>query len=436
MRTSLLSIGLLVGYVAHGTPANFHGDDDCRARGFVGVTSEVPNARKLARLGYSQQGGAFVRNVVGCTGAEAAGIRPLDYLIAVDGEPVSADGHFFCLLEDVEPGAKVRVTLLRDGEEEERELTIGERGDACHEETPYPKRGFFGISNGVVDAEPGVIIELVDGGSLEGLGAESGDRLLRVDGHPVNDWDDISTVKRLIDDVDEVSFELERDGESVLLAGAIDARDTGSWSGSWSHDSDDGRQVYVNGERIGAEVDRALAEARAAIDEIDFDEIEREVQAAMDEIDWEEIDEQTREATEQAMEAVREVLGSRGGRGRSTRGPQPSAVSVEEVSPDDVPAAVRDRIGAKTVGDAGVRSFSSRYEASSGELTLAFEAPTVRPTVLRIFSPSLREVYVYDLGDFSGDFSDEAEILDNGAGEYHLVIERGDEVFVRAIQAE
>lgn len=411
-------------------------DDDCRARGFVGVTSEVPDAPKLARLGYEERGGAFIRNVVGCTGAESAGIRPLDYLIGVDGETVSRSRPFFCLLEDVAPGTEVRVTLLRDGERLETDLTIGRRRDACQDETPYPKRGFFGLNDGDTDGRPGVVVDVSSGGPVAELGMRDGDRVVRIDGHPVNDWSDISTVKRLLGDLDDVTFAIERDGAEVVLSGPIDDDHEGSWSSwSWNRDDDDccgdEQVVYVNGRRIEQSV-------REALDEVDFDQIERDIERAMAEIDFEEIGDESREAVRVAMEAVRGAFGGNLGdeddsswsRSFEDGDLVPRVASVD----DDELARMRDRgVDMPRVSDLDLEVVVAKPNPNAGRFALSFDLPQRGRTEVAVYASGGQEVYRYDLGSFSGAFRDELDIMRNGPGDYFLVVRQDERALVRKI---
>jgi S1-C subfamily serine protease len=50
-----------------------------------------------------------------------------DIIVALDGEQVSGMGHLKALIDETEPGQDVTLTLLRDGEEIELVVTLGER---------------------------------------------------------------------------------------------------------------------------------------------------------------------------------------------------------------------------------------------------------------------------------------------------------------------
>jgi S1-C subfamily serine protease len=61
-------------------------------------------------------------------GAAAAGIRPGDILVALDGQPVTED-RLPDLLSARKPGEVVSVTFVRGGKKETVKVTLGERRD-------------------------------------------------------------------------------------------------------------------------------------------------------------------------------------------------------------------------------------------------------------------------------------------------------------------
>jgi len=61
----------------------------------------------------------------------------------------------------------------------------------------------------------------------------------------------------------------------------------------------------------------------------------------------------------------------------------------------------------------------------SNLLQLQFELPGKGETLVQIFNEAGRQVYTYDLGYFSGEFSDEIDLLRNGSGVYYLSIKQG-----------
>jgi S1-C subfamily serine protease len=70
--------------------------------------------------------GAGVVEVVPGGAADAAGIRPGDVIVKVDGKPTPTSEELGTVLAELEPGAKVPVTVLRGGKETDVQVSLGE----------------------------------------------------------------------------------------------------------------------------------------------------------------------------------------------------------------------------------------------------------------------------------------------------------------------
>jgi len=95
---------------------------------------ETATERIVANLGLE---GALVLRVVPGSGAEEAGVRPTtrdrfghirlgDLIVAVDGETVTSGNELPLLLERRKAGDRVTVTVERDGDRSDLEVTLGE----------------------------------------------------------------------------------------------------------------------------------------------------------------------------------------------------------------------------------------------------------------------------------------------------------------------
>jgi len=93
---------------------------------------QVANNQVASQLGIV---GALILDVAPGSSAERAGLRPTvrddrgrlslgDTITAIDGEPVRSSGDLLLLLEQHEPGDRVRVTILRSNKEQEVRLTL------------------------------------------------------------------------------------------------------------------------------------------------------------------------------------------------------------------------------------------------------------------------------------------------------------------------
>jgi hypothetical protein len=61
-----------------------------------------------------------------------------------------------------------------------------------------------------------------------------------------------------------------------------------------------------------------------------------------------------------------------------------------------------------------------------GRFRLQFRLPDSGLTTVRIFNGTGRLIYEYELGVFSGEFSDDVDISQNGAGSYYLELRQGE----------
>jgi S1-C subfamily serine protease len=110
---------------------------------YAGVET-IPLYPQLAEeLDIDAETGAIVAEVVPGSPADEAGLRggddaPIrfqaqevevggDVITAVNGDPIEANSELPLLISRLEPGDEVTLQVIRDGEEEELELTLGER---------------------------------------------------------------------------------------------------------------------------------------------------------------------------------------------------------------------------------------------------------------------------------------------------------------------
>jgi 2-alkenal reductase len=107
---------------------------------FMGISMTSLDLARQERLELPQTGGAYVTAVSAGTPAEAAGVvgsgitdlgEPLpggDLIIAVDGLPVgNPDDLISFLVFETEVGQTIDLTVIRNGEEMNIPLTLGER---------------------------------------------------------------------------------------------------------------------------------------------------------------------------------------------------------------------------------------------------------------------------------------------------------------------
>ncbi|HUT99629.1 MAG TPA: Do family serine endopeptidase [bacterium] len=177
-------------------------------RGWLGVSIQdvTPALRETLGLDEAVKG-ALVGEVMSDTPAGEAGIKVGDVIVGMDGRAVSDANDLRNRVAAVRPGKKVRLELLRNGDEQAVTVTVGERPSdltPASSTTPGgpPTRGgketVRGITVGSLTPElksrlgyegnTGVVVLDVEGyGEAARVGISPGMVILKADGVSVND---------------------------------------------------------------------------------------------------------------------------------------------------------------------------------------------------------------------------------------------------------
>jgi serine protease Do len=169
------------------------------SRGWLGVNLQ-PLTKELAKsFELEETRGALINQVVPGTPADRAGLRSGDIVLEVNGTAVADPRALSEAIAALEPGSTARLGLLRDGEERDLEVELGERpSQAARLDPREPReleRNAFGLALG--DLSPSMAKELdLPGGALvrevrpdspaAAAGLEPGDVILSVGKHDVD----------------------------------------------------------------------------------------------------------------------------------------------------------------------------------------------------------------------------------------------------------
>jgi len=172
-------------------------------------------SRDIARqLGKPDLKGFYITQVYANTAAEKAGLKPGDFILAVEGEKLTASApedeeELSTIIRQYDAGAKVGLTLLRGGAESKVSVELERSPKLKREMKKYRNDEFEFTARDIAffdaaeeqwsAAQRGALVEEVKPGSWAELGALSGDDLIvEVDGRPVNN---IASLKALMDDI-------------------------------------------------------------------------------------------------------------------------------------------------------------------------------------------------------------------------------------------
>ena len=174
-------------------------------RGMLGVTIQPVTSDIARSLGLEHVRGALVNNVESGSPAEKAGVRRGDVITAVNGEPVKDGNGLRNEVSQLLPGSSVKVTVVRDGKEQQLTATLAERKNSREaagrdaEDRSSDATG-FGMSVepltreqarqlGVTATTGVVVSDVQPSGRAADAGLRPGDVIVEVDRKPVNDID-------------------------------------------------------------------------------------------------------------------------------------------------------------------------------------------------------------------------------------------------------
>ena len=168
-------------------------------RGKIGVTIQEVTADLADSFGLNRPKGALVSSVESKGPAAAAGIRPGDVVLAVDGHPIDQFGELSSRISAMRPGSQATLTLWRDRQDQTVRVKVEELKEpqAAEANTPRPvparvKPNQLGLT--IRPLAPQEKAEARTSGSLlvEGVsgaaqiaGVEPGDIILGVDGRRI-----------------------------------------------------------------------------------------------------------------------------------------------------------------------------------------------------------------------------------------------------------
>jgi serine protease Do len=96
-------------------------------RGYLGVRIQPMNEDLADALGLPANRGEFIQSVQPGEPAEAAGLMAGDVVLKVDGKDVTPDQSLSFIVANIEPGRRINLELIRDGQRRTIPVTVGRR---------------------------------------------------------------------------------------------------------------------------------------------------------------------------------------------------------------------------------------------------------------------------------------------------------------------
>lgn len=216
-----------------------------KGQGYLGVYLQelTSDLKESLDLGKSVEG-VLISGVVEDSPAEEAGLEDGDVIISFDGKKVYSVKKLTSLVRKTEPGSRVKVKIIRDGDDKRLTVTLGEKSSSISYELlgpekiiklkkgkmqPFeftfysrPKLGILiqdlteqlGEYFGVMDGEGILITEVIEGSPAEEAGLKAGDVILEIDNQKVEDSGELFEAISDKEKGDRVELEVLRDKRS------------------------------------------------------------------------------------------------------------------------------------------------------------------------------------------------------------------------------
>jgi serine protease Do len=176
-------------------------------KAWLPVETQVISREVAKQLGQPALKGFYITRVYTGTTAEKAGLKPGDFITAVDGGKLSAsdaeyEDELSSLIRQYDVGKTVELTVLRDKAELKVPVELARSPRLQREMRKYRSDDFEftarevsffdAVEEQLASDQQGVLVESVKSGSWAELGSLSaGDLILEVDGRPVGNVDSL-----------------------------------------------------------------------------------------------------------------------------------------------------------------------------------------------------------------------------------------------------
>jgi Do/DeqQ family serine protease len=147
-------------------------------RGMLGVTIQSVDSDLAASLNMPVARGAIVSSVAPGGPAEKAGIQRGDVITAINKQPVVDNNSLRNLVASLGPGANVDVTAIRNGRDQNFQVSLAELPDRQRPESEEESSGNNG--SGVGNERYGLSVQPLTGTAATRYGLDAGDQGLLV----------------------------------------------------------------------------------------------------------------------------------------------------------------------------------------------------------------------------------------------------------------
>jgi serine protease Do len=171
------------------------------------------------KFGIREGYGVRIEEILADTPAQAAGLKAQDLVVAIDGRPIVETRVLQRLIGAAPAGRDVSLVVLRDGRRREVRVRVGEMPPDVVAERIAVEFGFL-VRDTAEEPNPArrpVVAVVVERSAAARGGLLVGDRILELNGAPVDSLDAFRQAFRDVTVRDPIAVAVERQGETRRL---------------------------------------------------------------------------------------------------------------------------------------------------------------------------------------------------------------------------
>ena len=164
--------------------------------GYLGVSSEEISKTKASALGFENPYGSYITRIWPNTPAAKVKLQVFDYIFGIDNEETKHHKDLNDLMKYKKPGDEVVLHFIRKNSKKSIRVTLGQRSNTFYFNTSDDKKAFLGVTDNCScpEGEIGVKVDIVYNSTAQKLGLRDEDIITSINGYPMYDWGDITTV--------------------------------------------------------------------------------------------------------------------------------------------------------------------------------------------------------------------------------------------------
>ena len=337
---------------------------------FLGVRFNGMSNEKAETLGFKNTEGVYLTSIYKNSAAEKMGLKPFDYIYAVNGKELTEDWDFHDAIDATQPGQETTIVYDRQGQTIEGRVAMGTREGTERVHRSSENDPFLGVAQSFhytsTSRNEGVIVTIVECSTAEEMGMQDGDQILKVDNILAYDWHDLSAAIDNREVGDDIEVQFIRESATYTATLPIKSYE----------ETKTGPCAERDEEREEEEMEEEPMEEPIALAAQPTEEEPVEVDMSMEDV------------TEEEAREMKEKKGI------------------------DMPI----------VNDLQIERLNIFPNPSMGIFNLQFDLPESGQTSVRLFSAQGRLIYDYQLGEFSGPFQDRIDLTNDFKGIYFLEI--------------